>query len=109
MKKILVILVVALVLIQFFPIDKNNPAPTPGMDFLTIKNTPESGRGKSKSLPAEVTAGLRQSDSPSGKNRPQRRSRQSEARSGRILPEAACTTVIRPETQKQTKNRRPVC
>ena len=29
MKKILVILLVAVVLIQFFPIDKNNPAPTP--------------------------------------------------------------------------------
>lgn len=42
MKKILVILLVAVVLIQFFPIDKNNPAPTPGMDFLKIKNTPES-------------------------------------------------------------------
>ena len=42
MKKILVILLVAVVLIQFFRIDKNNPAPTPGMDFLTIKNTPES-------------------------------------------------------------------
>ncbi|MCB4235638.1 heme-binding domain-containing protein [Kaistella anthropi] len=42
MKKILVILLVAFILIQFFPIDKNNPAPTPQMDFLTIKNTPES-------------------------------------------------------------------
>ncbi|MGZ5209298.1 MAG: heme-binding domain-containing protein [Kaistella sp.] len=42
MKKILVILFVAFVLIQFFPIDKNNPNPSPGMDFLTIKNTPES-------------------------------------------------------------------
>ncbi|MCQ4035279.1 heme-binding domain-containing protein [Kaistella montana] len=42
MKKILVILLVAFVLIQFFPIDKSNPAPTPQMDFLTIKNTPES-------------------------------------------------------------------
>ena len=42
MKKILVILLVALVLIQFFPIDKNNPAPTPGMDLLKIKNTPEA-------------------------------------------------------------------
>ncbi|MBH1960310.1 MAG: heme-binding domain-containing protein [Flavobacteriia bacterium] len=42
MKKVLVILLVAIVLIQFFPIDKNNPAPTPGMDFLAIKNTPES-------------------------------------------------------------------
>ena len=42
MKKISVILLVAFILIQFFPIDKNNPAPTPQMDFLTIKNTPES-------------------------------------------------------------------
>ena len=42
MKKVLVILLVAVVFMQFFPIDKNNPAPTPGMDFLTIKNTPES-------------------------------------------------------------------
>ena len=42
MKKILVILLVAFILIQFFPIDKNNPAPTPQMDFLNIKKTPES-------------------------------------------------------------------
>lgn len=42
MKKISVILLVPFILIQFFPIDKNNPAPTPQMDFLTIKNTPES-------------------------------------------------------------------
>lgn len=42
MKKLLVILLVAFVLIQFFPIDKNNPAPTPGMDFIKIKNTPEN-------------------------------------------------------------------
>ncbi|AZI67613.1 cytochrome C [Kaistella daneshvariae] len=41
MKKILVILLVAFILIQFFPIDKNNPEPTPQMDFLKIKNTPE--------------------------------------------------------------------
>ncbi|WP_226065401.1 heme-binding domain-containing protein [Kaistella polysaccharea] len=41
MKKILIILVVAFVLIQFFPIDKNNPPLTPQMDFLKIKNTPE--------------------------------------------------------------------
>ncbi|SFI56990.1 Haem-binding domain-containing protein [Kaistella treverensis] len=40
-KKILVILLVAFILIQFFPIDKNNPAPTPQMDFLNIKKTPE--------------------------------------------------------------------
>ncbi|WP_312819771.1 heme-binding domain-containing protein [Kaistella carnis] len=42
MKKILVILLVAFILIQFFRIDKNNPAPTPQMDFLQIKNTPEN-------------------------------------------------------------------
>ena len=42
MKKILVILLIAFVIIQFFRIDKTNPAPTPQMDFLTIKNTPES-------------------------------------------------------------------
>ncbi|MBU8881587.1 heme-binding domain-containing protein [Kaistella sp. DKR-2] len=42
MKKVLVILLVAFILIQFFPIDKNNPAPTPQMDFLTIKKTPET-------------------------------------------------------------------
>ena len=41
MKKILIIIIVAFVLIQFFPIDKNNPVVTPKMDFLKIKNTPE--------------------------------------------------------------------
>ena len=40
MKKILVVVLVAFIIIQFFPIDKTNPAPTPGMDFLKIKNTP---------------------------------------------------------------------
>lgn len=40
MKKILVIILVAFIIIQFFPIDKTNPAPTPGMDFLRIKDTP---------------------------------------------------------------------
>ena len=40
MKKILVIILVTFIIIQFFPIDKTNPAPTPGMDFLKIKNTP---------------------------------------------------------------------
>ena len=33
---------VGFILIQFFRIDKNNPVPTPRMDFLTIKNTPEA-------------------------------------------------------------------
>lgn len=42
MKKILVILLVAFVIIQFFRIDKTNPEPTPQLDFLAIKNTPES-------------------------------------------------------------------
>lgn len=42
MKKILVILLVAFIFIQFFRVDKNNPAPTPQMDYLMIKNTPES-------------------------------------------------------------------
>lgn len=40
MKKILVILLVAFVIIQFFPIDKTNPPLNSGMDFLKIKNTP---------------------------------------------------------------------
>lgn len=31
----------ALVIIQFFRIDKNNPAPTPQLDFIKIKNTPQ--------------------------------------------------------------------
>lgn len=33
---------IVFIIIQFFRIDKTNPAPTPRMDFLTIKNTPES-------------------------------------------------------------------
>lgn len=41
MKKIIVVLLVAFIIIQFFPIDKSNPPPTPGMDFLKIKNSPE--------------------------------------------------------------------
>ena len=41
MKKILIIIIVSFILIQFFPIDKNNPVPTPKMDFLQIKDTPE--------------------------------------------------------------------
>lgn len=41
MKKILTVLLVAFIIIQFFPIDKTNPAPTPGMDFLKIKTVPE--------------------------------------------------------------------
>ncbi len=41
MKNVLIIIIVAFILIQFFPIDKNNPVATPNMDFLKIKNTPE--------------------------------------------------------------------
>lgn len=41
MKNILIILLVALALIQFFPIDKTNPVVNKGMDFLTVKQTPE--------------------------------------------------------------------
>ncbi len=41
MKKILVILLVVFIFIQFFPIDKTNPPITKGVDFLTIKQTPE--------------------------------------------------------------------
>ncbi|MCJ8152240.1 heme-binding domain-containing protein [Chryseobacterium sp. SSA4.19] len=40
MKKVLVILLVIFIIMQFFPIDKTNPVPTPGMDFLRIKDTP---------------------------------------------------------------------
>lgn len=41
MKKVLVILLVLFVIIQFFRIDKTNPPVNKGMDFLTVKNTPE--------------------------------------------------------------------
>ena len=41
MKKILIIIIVAFILIQFFPIDKTNLVATPKMDFLQIKDTPE--------------------------------------------------------------------
>jgi hypothetical protein len=41
MKKILIVLLVAFILIQFFPIDKTNPPVNKGMDFIKIKNTPE--------------------------------------------------------------------
>lgn len=40
MKKIIVIVLIAFIMIQFFPIDKTNPPATPGMDFLRIKDTP---------------------------------------------------------------------
>lgn len=42
MKKVLVILLMVFIIIQFFPIDKINPTVNTGMDFLTIKQTPES-------------------------------------------------------------------
>lgn len=41
MKKVLIVLLVAFIIIQFFPIDKTNPPVNEGMDFLRIKNTPE--------------------------------------------------------------------
>ncbi|WP_379965041.1 heme-binding domain-containing protein [Epilithonimonas sp. UC225_85] len=41
MKKVLIILLVAFVMIQFFQIDKTNPTNNDGMDFIKIKNTPE--------------------------------------------------------------------
>lgn len=41
MKKILIVLLAAFIMIQFFPIDKTNPKTNDGMDFLKIKNTPE--------------------------------------------------------------------
>lgn len=41
MKKMLVVLLVAFIIIQFFPIDKTNPPVDAGMDFLKIKKTPE--------------------------------------------------------------------
>lgn len=45
MKKILIIVLVAFVIIQFFPIDKTNPSVNPGMDFLKIKNiSPETAK-----------------------------------------------------------------
>ncbi len=46
MKKILIILAVLFVIIQFFRIDKTNPPVNEGMDFLTIKNTPENVASK---------------------------------------------------------------
>lgn len=41
MRKILIILLVVFIFIQFFQIDKTNPVSNEGMDFLKIKNTPE--------------------------------------------------------------------
>lgn len=42
MKKVLIVLAVAFIIIQFFRIDKTNPPVNEGMDFLKIKNTPEN-------------------------------------------------------------------
>ena len=42
MKKIIAILFVIFILLQFFQIEKTNPPINKGMDFLTIKNTPEN-------------------------------------------------------------------
>ncbi len=41
MKKILIVLAVVAIIIQFFQIEKTNPTVNQGMDFLTIKKTPE--------------------------------------------------------------------
>ena len=41
MKKIIIILAIAFIILQFFQIEKVNPAVNEGMDFLKIKNTPE--------------------------------------------------------------------
>ena len=41
MKKILIILFVLFIIIQFFRIDQTNPPINKGMDFLTAKRTPE--------------------------------------------------------------------
>ncbi|MDQ1097396.1 MULTISPECIES: heme-binding domain-containing protein [Chryseobacterium] len=40
MKKILTIILVAFIMMQFFPIDKTNPPINKGMDFINIKKTP---------------------------------------------------------------------
>lgn len=42
MKKVLIVLLMAFVIIQFFRIDKTNPMVNKGADFLVIKNTPEN-------------------------------------------------------------------
>lgn len=41
MKKILYVLLLAFILIQFFQIDKTNPPINDGVDFINIKKTPE--------------------------------------------------------------------
>lgn len=42
MKKIIIVLTVAFIMLQFFQIDKNNPPVNKEVDFLKIKNTPEA-------------------------------------------------------------------
>lgn len=42
MKKVLIVLLVAFVIIQFFRTDKTNPPVNTGTDFLVIKKTPEN-------------------------------------------------------------------
>jgi len=42
MKKIIIILFLIFIFLQFFQIDKTNSPVNKGMDFLTIKNTPEN-------------------------------------------------------------------
>lgn len=42
MKRVLIFLLMAFIIIQFFRIDQTNPEPTPQLDFLLIKNTPAS-------------------------------------------------------------------
>lgn len=42
MKKLLVVILVAFIIIQFFPIDKTNPPIDKGMDFVEIKKTPDN-------------------------------------------------------------------
>ncbi len=41
MKKILIVLLVAFILIQFFRIDQTNPSVNKSVDFLTVKKTPQ--------------------------------------------------------------------
>lgn len=41
MKKVLMVLLGLFIIIQFFPVEKTNPPVNKGMDFLTIKKTPE--------------------------------------------------------------------
>lgn len=42
MKKLFAVLFIAFILIQFFPVEQDNPITDPDMDFLRIKKTSES-------------------------------------------------------------------